>query len=173
MRHRRGTAIDRTVFDTRWFRLRSAEAVATGNPDQQCRQSTLNRRIRLDYKIPDTYVLQLPGPPVVTPAPPATAAARSGAGGELPPPVPTWVEAWSDARADVVILAVLLSVLTLIFIFQATLARHRVAHRARAHRILAGCSTVARLDGWRAALDRQRRELCAGAVQSRRHGVST
>jgi NosR/NirI family transcriptional regulator, nitrous oxide reductase regulator len=45
------------------------------------------------------------------------------------PPVPAWVEAWNDAWVNVVILAVLLSVLTLIFIFQATLARFRLAHR--------------------------------------------
>ena len=48
---------------------------------------------------------------------------------DLPPPVPAWVEAWSDAKVNVAILAVLLSVLTLIFIFQATLARFRLAHR--------------------------------------------
>ena len=46
-----------------------------------------------------------------------------------PPPVPAWVEAWSDSRVNVAILAVLLSVLTLIFVFQATLARFRLAHR--------------------------------------------
>jgi NosR/NirI family nitrous oxide reductase transcriptional regulator len=44
-------------------------------------------------------------------------------------PVPAWVEAWHDARLNVAILAVLLSVLTLIFIFQAKLARFRLAHR--------------------------------------------
>jgi len=83
----------------------------------------------LDYNIPDTYVLQLPGPPVVTPAPQQPQQPDPEPAPELPPPVATWVEAWSDARVDVVILAVLLSVLTLIFIFQAMLARHRVAHR--------------------------------------------
>ena len=46
-----------------------------------------------------------------------------------PPPIPPWVEAWHDSRTNVAILAVLLSVLTLIFIFQATLARFRLAHR--------------------------------------------
>jgi NosR/NirI family transcriptional regulator, nitrous oxide reductase regulator len=45
------------------------------------------------------------------------------------PPVAAWVEAWRDARVNVVILAVLLSVLTLIFVFQSTLARSRRAHR--------------------------------------------
>jgi len=44
-------------------------------------------------------------------------------------PVPAWVEAWNDSRVNVVILAVLLSVLTVIFVFQATLARFRLAHR--------------------------------------------
>ena len=48
---------------------------------------------------------------------------------DLPPPVPAWVEAWSEAKVNIAILAVLLSVLTLIFIFQATLARFRLAHR--------------------------------------------
>lgn len=81
----------------------------------------------LDYKIPDTYVLQVPGPPVVTPRPQTEPQPQPVT--ELPPPVPPWVEAWNDARADIVILAVLLSVLTLIFIFQATLTRSRVAHR--------------------------------------------
>jgi NosR/NirI family transcriptional regulator, nitrous oxide reductase regulator len=44
-------------------------------------------------------------------------------------PAPAWVEAWHDARLNVAILAVLLSVLTLIFVFQAQLARSRLAHR--------------------------------------------
>jgi NosR/NirI family nitrous oxide reductase transcriptional regulator len=64
----------------------------------------------LDYKVPDAYVL-MPKPEL-----------------ELEP-VAAWVEAWSEARANVAILAALLSVLTLIFVFQATLARHRLAHR--------------------------------------------
>jgi polyferredoxin len=42
---------------------------------------------------------------------------------------PAWVEAWRDSKTDVAILAVLLTVLTLIFTFQATLARFRLAHR--------------------------------------------
>jgi transcriptional regulator of nitric oxide reductase len=62
----------------------------------------------LDYKIPPAYVL-MPPPPE-------------------PPPVPAWVEAWQDARANLVILGALLTVLTLIFVFQAQLARHRLAH---------------------------------------------
>ncbi len=44
-------------------------------------------------------------------------------------PVPAWVEAWNDSRANVAILAGLLSALTLIFVFQAQLARSRLAHR--------------------------------------------
>ena len=83
----------------------------------------------LDYRIPDTYVLQVPGPPASTPAPQVQPQSQTEPETELPPPVPTWIEAWSDARENVVILAVLLSVLTLIFTFQATLARHRAAHR--------------------------------------------
>jgi NosR/NirI family transcriptional regulator, nitrous oxide reductase regulator len=63
----------------------------------------------LDYKVPDALVL-MPSEPE-------------------PPQVPAWVEAWNDARVNVAILAALLSVLTLIFIFQATLARFRRAHR--------------------------------------------
>src|SRR5262249_679369 len=63
----------------------------------------------LDYKVPDALVL-MPEP-------------------EQPPPVPAWVEAWSDASVNVAILAGLLSLLTLIFIFQGTLARFRRAHR--------------------------------------------
>src|SRR5262249_1500704 len=63
----------------------------------------------LDYKVPAQYVLLPPEPE--------------------PEPVPAWVEAWHEARVNVVILAVLFSVLTLIFVFQATLARSRLAHR--------------------------------------------
>ncbi|HLH98721.1 MAG TPA: 4Fe-4S binding protein [Xanthobacteraceae bacterium] len=40
-----------------------------------------------------------------------------------------WVEAWRDSEVNVAILAALLTVLTLIFGFQATLARSRPAHR--------------------------------------------
>ena len=63
----------------------------------------------LDYKVPDANIL-MPEP-------------------EQPPPVAAWVEAWSDARLNIAILVGLLSVLTLIFIFQAKLARSRFAHR--------------------------------------------
>jgi NosR/NirI family nitrous oxide reductase transcriptional regulator len=60
----------------------------------------------LDYKLPAAHVLMPEQPPVAA-----------------------WVEAWRDSRVNVAILAVLLSVLTLIFVFQATLARYRLAHR--------------------------------------------
>jgi transcriptional regulator of nitric oxide reductase len=95
----------------------------------------------LDYKIPDAYVLQVPvqvpAPRVVVPqpepklqpAPPPEPELQPEPELELLPPVAAWVEAWTDARVDIAILAVLLSVLTLIFIFQTTLARSRVAHR--------------------------------------------
>jgi NosR/NirI family nitrous oxide reductase transcriptional regulator len=65
----------------------------------------------LDYKVPDALVLM-----------PAEHEPEQAA-------VPPWVEAWSDARPNVAILAALLAVLTLIFVFQATLARYRLAHR--------------------------------------------
>ena len=48
---------------------------------------------------------------------------------DLLSPVPAWVEAWGEAKLNIAILLVLLSVLTLIFTFQARLARSRVAHR--------------------------------------------
>jgi NosR/NirI family nitrous oxide reductase transcriptional regulator len=87
----------------------------------------------LDYKVPDAYVLQVPDPNVVIsqpqPQPQPEPQAEPEPESDMPPPVPIWVEAWSDARVNIAILAVLLSVLTLIFIFQATLARSRVAHR--------------------------------------------
>jgi NosR/NirI family nitrous oxide reductase transcriptional regulator len=60
----------------------------------------------VDYKIPEAHIL--------TPD---------------PPPTPIWVEAWKDSRLNIAILALLLVALTLIFVFQATLARFRLAHR--------------------------------------------
>jgi len=66
----------------------------------------------LDYQVPDALVLK--------PAAPEP---------EEPAAVAPWVEAWSDARLNVAILVVLLVTLTLIFVFQAPLARHRLAHR--------------------------------------------
>jgi hypothetical protein len=85
----------------------------------------------LDYKVPDTYVLQVPDPSVLVrkPEPPPEPQPVPELQLELPPPVATWVEAWSDARVNIAMLAVLLSLLTLIFIFQARLARSRIAHR--------------------------------------------
>jgi NosR/NirI family transcriptional regulator, nitrous oxide reductase regulator len=44
-------------------------------------------------------------------------------------PVAAWVEAWRDARMNIAILAALLMALTVIFVFQAQIARSRLAHR--------------------------------------------
>jgi NosR/NirI family nitrous oxide reductase transcriptional regulator len=63
----------------------------------------------LDYQLPAAHIL-MPEPPE-------------------PPPVAAWVEAWHDARVNVAILAGLLITLTAIFVFQAQLARSRLAHR--------------------------------------------
>jgi NosR/NirI family transcriptional regulator, nitrous oxide reductase regulator len=60
----------------------------------------------LDYKVPDAHVLMPEQPPVAA-----------------------WVEAWRDARVNIAILAMLLTALTLIFAFQAQLARSRRTHR--------------------------------------------
>jgi transcriptional regulator of nitric oxide reductase len=106
----------------------------------------------LDYKVPDlqglTSLDDAPGDRRTRPVAADQTAARNDresasrrpAETEPPPapdlvdalndnPVPAWVEAWSDSRLNVAVLVVLLSVLTLIFIFQATLARYRRAHR--------------------------------------------
>jgi transcriptional regulator of nitric oxide reductase len=85
----------------------------------------------LEYSIPAAYVIQVPDPnavipqPQPQPEPPAEPEPEL----DLPPPVPIWVEAWRDARVDIAILGALLSALTLIFVFQTTLTRVRVAHR--------------------------------------------
>ena len=86
-----------------------------------------------DYKLPDSL------PNIAAPAAPAADSNAQEPSAstppeldldlDLPPPVPAWIEAWSDAKLNVAILAVLLSVLTAIFVFQAQLARHRLAHR--------------------------------------------
>jgi transcriptional regulator of nitric oxide reductase len=83
----------------------------------------------VDYKLPAS----LPAPVAAQPA--ATASEAIGAAVpdiqfdiDSAPPVPAWIEAWSDARVNVAILAALLAVLTAIFILQAQLARHRLAH---------------------------------------------
>jgi polyferredoxin len=89
----------------------------------------------LDYKVPDAQALASldEGERRTRPVADQTGVA-DGKDGDFqldsdPPPVPPWVEAWHDGRVNVAILAVLLSVLTLIFIFQATLSRFRLAHR--------------------------------------------
>jgi transcriptional regulator of nitric oxide reductase len=70
----------------------------------------------LDYEVPAQYVLQPePAPQVELPPEPEVEAA--------------WIEAWRDARTNIVILGALLFALTLIFVFQDALARHRLAHR--------------------------------------------
>jgi NosR/NirI family transcriptional regulator, nitrous oxide reductase regulator len=88
----------------------------------------------VDYKLPDS----LPSidastgsaPAVGTKEPEPSVLAQPELDLDLDqPPVPAWVEAWSDARVNIAILAVLLSVLTAIFVFQARLARYRIAHR--------------------------------------------
>jgi NosR/NirI family transcriptional regulator, nitrous oxide reductase regulator len=94
----------------------------------------------LDYTVPDLQALtsldDARGEPRAQPAVAEQTAAKDGKDDDFqmslesePPPVPAWVEAWNDSRVNVAILAVLLSVLTLIFIFQARLARSRRAHR--------------------------------------------
>ena len=94
----------------------------------------------LDYNVPDLQALTNVDDATGERRAPAVVADQTSVGDakdsvfQVPleteePPVPAWVEAWNDARVNVAILAVLLSVLTLIFIFQATLARFRLAHR--------------------------------------------
>jgi transcriptional regulator of nitric oxide reductase len=93
----------------------------------------------LDYKVPDVQALtKQDDAPAERRAQPVVADQVAAADGKdsdllLPldteQPVAAWVEAWHDARFNVAILAVLLTVLTLIFIFQDALARHRRAHR--------------------------------------------
>jgi transcriptional regulator of nitric oxide reductase len=82
----------------------------------------------LDYKIPDAYLVVPPAPPP-PPQPEPQVQPQLEPESELLPPVATWVEAWRDARGNIAILAGLLTVLTLIFMFQSTLARSRLAHR--------------------------------------------
>lgn len=85
----------------------------------------------VDYKLPDSLPSANPAPAATGPAGAALETAiQPGLDVDLDsaPPVPAWVEAWSEARANVAILAVLLSALTAIFVLQARLARHRLAH---------------------------------------------
>src|SRR5205823_2588467 len=85
----------------------------------------------VDYKLPDS----LPAAAAPAEVQPVAAAPDTAVGLgpdvnfdlDATPPVPAWVEAWSEARVNVAILAVLLSALTAIFVFQAQLARHRLA----------------------------------------------
>jgi NosR/NirI family transcriptional regulator, nitrous oxide reductase regulator len=95
----------------------------------------------LEYQLPDLQVLTKPDDVPSEPAPQAAEAKTGEAGGadanvgdfqlplDLESPVPAWVDAWHDARLNVAILAVLLTALTLIFVFQAQLARSRLTHR--------------------------------------------
>jgi NosR/NirI family nitrous oxide reductase transcriptional regulator len=89
----------------------------------------------LDYKVPDAQALaslndaERRAQPVVVDQ---TGVGDGGTDFQMPlesESQPPWVEAWRDSRTNVLILGVLLSVLTLIFTFQATLARFRLAHR--------------------------------------------
>ena len=139
------------VRAARQFGLRPVQAVAAGASGQWRGRHAGDGRVRAR--------LQGAG----------RACAHAAASRSQPPPVAAWVEAWSDARVNVAILAVLLSVLTLIFVFQATLARFRLRPPAGAQRIPAGRSGLARLDRRRAALDRQCHELSHGAVQTLRY----
>jgi NosR/NirI family nitrous oxide reductase transcriptional regulator len=92
----------------------------------------------LDYKLPDLNVLTSlddAARPVVVDRP-GVGDSKNSKDSDIqmsaeadPPQVPVWVEAWRDSRVNVAILAVLLSILTLIFVFQSTLARARRAHR--------------------------------------------
>jgi NosR/NirI family nitrous oxide reductase transcriptional regulator len=83
----------------------------------------------VDYKVPDALVLRIPDTRVVAPQPQPEPQRQPEAEPELLPPIAPWIEVWSDARGNIAILAVLLTVLTLIFMFQAALARVRLAHR--------------------------------------------
>jgi hypothetical protein len=90
-----------------------------------------------DYKLPD---LSKPSTTTAVAATPSAAADAAGADAQAddalgddtfdaPPPVPAYVEAWQAAKGKAVVLGVMLTVLTLIFVFQAQLSRHRQAHR--------------------------------------------
>jgi NosR/NirI family transcriptional regulator, nitrous oxide reductase regulator len=92
----------------------------------------------LDYKLPANLPNSVDAPPAASDAGSAAPAADVTAAQpeldldldrDLLSPVPAWVEAWGDAKLNIALLTVLLSVLTAIFLFQARLARSRVAHR--------------------------------------------
>jgi transcriptional regulator of nitric oxide reductase len=94
----------------------------------------------LDYKLPDldaiTALAARSEPRAQPPVADRTGTAGEDKDGDVevqsepePPTSAVWVEAWHDSRMNVAILSVLLSALTLIFAFQAKLARSRRAHR--------------------------------------------
>lgn len=58
--------------------------------------------VPIEYQLPDIHIMMPP-----------------------PTPVPAYVEAWAEAGTDVIILVSALLVLTLILVFQSTLAKHR------------------------------------------------
>ncbi len=125
--------------------LRPGEAVAAGTPGQwRGRRRPVTVAFGLDYKVPDR-------------ACPHAGESRSSSRCRSPP----GSRPGATPSVNVAILAVLLSVLTLIFVFQATLARSSPRPPAGAQRLSAGRSGLARLDRRRAALDRQCHELCA------------
>ena len=122
----------------------------------------------LDYKVPDscscaaadsTGALAAAANPRL---PRLIRRSRSSISGE--PPVAAWVEAWNDARVEHRDPCRAPPALTLIFVFQDALARHRLAHRSCATDS-SGRSGLARLDRRRAALDRARHQLPHGAVR--------
>jgi NosR/NirI family nitrous oxide reductase transcriptional regulator len=94
----------------------------------------------LDYQVPDASILASLGDALGARRAAAVVVDRTAVGDPKandfqiapepePQPVPAWVEAWHDSRGNVAILAVLLSALTLIFVFQSSLARSRRAHQ--------------------------------------------
>jgi NosR/NirI family nitrous oxide reductase transcriptional regulator len=93
-------------------------------------QKPVTAAFGVDYKLPES----LPALAAQTAAPTPEANVQEASAQpeldlDLPPPLPAWVEAWSDAKVNVAILAALLTGLTAVFVFQAQLARHRLAHR--------------------------------------------
>lgn len=88
----------------------------------------------LDYKLPD-LLLNPPAADAQGGGGAAAAAESESLAPEedfdltLPSFEPAWVEAWNEARGNAGILALLLTALTAIFLFQKTLAKHRLAHK--------------------------------------------
>ena len=81
------------------------------------------------------------------------------------PPVPTWVETWIDARVSIAILAAAPVGADADLHISGDAGALSPGPPPRAHRILAGCSGLARVDRRCAALDRQCHQLCQGAVR--------